>query len=215
MRHLALGDSISIDNYTGVPGGGAASQFGRLIGAEEVQDLSYDGCTTAGVLEALGRVSIRPDVVTLTACGNDFLERTFGVSRKKSHPDWLGDVAEPAIVNLERICDRLARFACPVILNTIYDPTEGDDSLSQQFGLPTESRIAFEAINDRIRQLARQRGFLLSDLEDLCRGHGVTADDTWFTLQIEPNHAGATAIARHWYSLWIARDDGPRTSDLA
>ena len=33
MNYLALGDSISIDDYTEVAGGGAASQFARLIGA--------------------------------------------------------------------------------------------------------------------------------------------------------------------------------------
>src|SRR5205085_8181948 len=87
MVYLALGDSISIDDYTGVPGGGAASQFARLVRADKVQDLTYDGCTTTGVLEALAGVSIRPDVVTLTAGGNDFLERTFEIAMRKSEPD--------------------------------------------------------------------------------------------------------------------------------
>src|SRR5437868_804300 len=95
MKYLALGDSISIDDYTGVAGGGAVSQFARLIGATEVQDLTYDGCTTAGVIEALQRVTNRPEVATLTAGGNDFLERTFEVALRKPEPDWLTDVAEP------------------------------------------------------------------------------------------------------------------------
>src|SRR2546423_1826883 len=167
MNYLALGDSISIDDYTEVAGGGAASQFARLIGADEVQNLTCDGCTTAGVLEALTCVTIRPDVVTLTAGGNDFLERTFEVALRKPDPNWLADIAAPAIRNLEQIVERLAAFACPVIINTIYDPTDGDDSLSLQFGLPPESRIAYNAINDCIRDLARERSFLLSDLEAL------------------------------------------------
>lgn len=216
MNYLALGDSISIDDYTEVAGGGAASQFARLIGADEVQDLTYDGCTTAGVLEALGRVTIRPDVVTVTAGGNDFLQATFEVALPKAAPDWHADVAGPVVANLERIGDRLAQLRCPVILNTIYDPTDGDDSLSLQFGLPAESRAAYEAINEGVRKLARERGFLLSDLQELCRGHGVGSDDTWFTLQIEPNYAGATAIARHWAELFQVTettDDGRQTMD--
>jgi lysophospholipase L1-like esterase len=206
MNYLALGDSISIDDYTGVAGGGAVSQFARMVGVTEVQDLTFDGCTTAGVLEALRRVTIRPHVVTLTVGGNDFLERTFEVAMRKPEPDWLGDVAEPPIANLERIGERLAEFRCPVILNAIYDPTDGDDSLALEFGMPVESRIAYDAINERIRELARERGFLLSDLQRLCRGHGVRSDETWFTLQIEPNLSGATAIARHWEELFVTRN---------
>ncbi len=52
MNYLALGDSISIDTYTGQADGGAASQFAKLIGTTEFQNLTRDGRTTAGVLEA-------------------------------------------------------------------------------------------------------------------------------------------------------------------
>jgi hypothetical protein len=47
--YLALGDSISIDDYTGVRGGGAASQLARKLGLELV-DLTLDGNTTQGCL---------------------------------------------------------------------------------------------------------------------------------------------------------------------
>jgi hypothetical protein len=43
--YLALGDSISIDDYTGVRGGGAASQLARKLGLELI-DLTRDGNTT-------------------------------------------------------------------------------------------------------------------------------------------------------------------------
>jgi hypothetical protein len=45
--YLALGDSISIDDYTGVRGGVAASQLARRLGLELV-DLTRDGNTTQG-----------------------------------------------------------------------------------------------------------------------------------------------------------------------
>jgi hypothetical protein len=47
--YLALGDSISIDDYTGVSGGGAASQLARMASLELI-DLTRDGNTTDGVL---------------------------------------------------------------------------------------------------------------------------------------------------------------------
>lgn len=206
MRYLALGDSISIDEYTGVPGGGAASQFARLIGAGEVENRTHDGWTTAGVLDELRQVTQRPDVVTVTAGGNDFLEQLFEQkgSAAGSDPRSMRGLADVPLSNLRRIADRLAEYGCPVILNTVYDPTDGDDSLSTELGIPPEARTDFRALNDGIRALARARGFLLADLEDLFRGHGIRSEEPWFVLQIEPSYAGATAIARCWHALYGA-----------
>jgi lysophospholipase L1-like esterase len=74
--YVALGDSISIDDYTGVRGGGAASQFARML-ALDLVDLTRDGNTTHGVLSDLARVPARADVVTLTDGGNDLLGGDF------------------------------------------------------------------------------------------------------------------------------------------
>jgi hypothetical protein len=69
---LALGDSISIDDYASVSGGGAPSQLARKLGVELV-DLTCDGHTTQGVLADLTRAPAAADVVTLTAGGDDLL----------------------------------------------------------------------------------------------------------------------------------------------
>ena len=61
MNYLALGDSMSIDQYTGIKGGGAVSQFARLLQVETIEDLAIDGCTTTGVLQALKDVTIQPN----------------------------------------------------------------------------------------------------------------------------------------------------------
>jgi lysophospholipase L1-like esterase len=70
--YLALGDSISIDDYTCVPGGGAPSQLARKLGVELV-DLTRGGNTTEGVLGDLARAPATADVVTPSAGGNDLL----------------------------------------------------------------------------------------------------------------------------------------------
>lgn len=41
-----------------------------------------------------------------------------------------------------------------------------------------------------------------TDLHQLFTAHGITSPDPWLTLEIEPNHKGATAIAENWYSLY-------------
>lgn len=207
MNYLALGDSISIDDYTGVAGGVAVRQFARLIGAQEVEDWTRDSCLTEGVLQALDSVTLVPDIITLTAGGNDFLQgafQLFDLPRAVPVTDW-EQVSRVPLDNLERIAARLATYRCPVILNTVYDPSDGDDSLFADFGIRPEARPAYNHINDGIRAIAAKYGFLLSDLESLFYGHGITATDTWITLQIEPNLAGATAIAHHWQQLFEAR----------
>ncbi|MBI1853184.1 MAG: SGNH/GDSL hydrolase family protein [Planctomycetes bacterium] len=198
MNYLALGDSISIDDYTGVDGGGAVAQFAKLVGARDVQDLTFDGCTTVGVIERLRHVTIRPDVITLTAGGNDLLEAAPGLVSGAT----ASTAMRPIIDNLRAIGDWLATQKCVAIVSTIYDPTDGDDSLSTQLGLPLATRVAHVALNEEIRTIVRKRGFVLSDLEALFRGHGIRAAETWITLDIEPNLAGATAIARHWHDLY-------------
>jgi lysophospholipase L1-like esterase len=203
MNYLALGDSISIDDYTEVVGGGAASQFAGLLDAAHFQDLTRDGRTTDGVLEVLSQVTVSPDVITLTAGGNDFLQNAFRIADPHGSPggSWEA-VTGPPVANLKRIAGRLAAFGCPVIINTIYDPTDGDDALIASFGVGPGARDAYNILNDGIRGIARENGFLLSDLQELFRGHGAVAADTWIVGQIEPNYAGATAIAKHWYALY-------------
>jgi hypothetical protein len=70
--YLALDDSISVDEYTGLCGGGAPSQLARRLGLELV-DLTCDGNTTRGVLDDLARAPAAADVETVTAGANDLL----------------------------------------------------------------------------------------------------------------------------------------------
>jgi hypothetical protein len=188
--YLALGDSISIDDYTGVPGGGAVSQLARKLRVGTV-DLTRDGNTTQGVLADLARAPTAADLVTLTAGANDLLR---------------GDVPETILPRLDQIAGRIQPLGARVIVNTIYDPSDGDDDLGpRELGLSrretVELRRRLNVVNGGIRTTAREHGFLLANLERLFHGHGLASDDPWFVQVIEPNLAGATAIAQHWYEL--------------
>jgi lysophospholipase L1-like esterase len=188
--YLALGDSISIDDYTGVPGGGAASQLTRRLGLELV-DLTRDGNTTQGVLADLAGAPASADVVTLTAGGNDLLG---------------GDSPRAILRRLRQIADRLQPLGPHVIVSTVYDPSDGDNAIGRrELGLSwlatVELRRRVNALNGGIAKLARERGLLLADLERLCHGHGLASDEPWFVQVIEPNLAAATAIAEHWHEL--------------
>jgi lysophospholipase L1-like esterase len=188
--YLAVGDSMSIDAYTGVDGGGAASQLARKLRLELV-DLTVDGNTTHGVLADLARAPAAADVVTLTAGGNDLLG---------------GGLPGAILRRLDQIAQRLEPLGARVVVSTIYDPSDGDDELGRrELGLSRlatiELRQRLDALNRGIVELAAEHGFLLADIERLFHGHGVASDDSWYVQVIEPNLAGATAIAEHWYTL--------------
>jgi lysophospholipase L1-like esterase len=192
--YLALGDSISIDDYTGVRGGGAASQLARKLGVELV-DLTRDGNTTHGVLADLTLAPMTADVVTLTAGGNDLLG---------------GDLPRAILRRLHEITRRIQPLAARVVINTIYDPSDGDNDLGRrELGLSRlatiELRRRLNAVNRGIVNLARDHGFLLADLERLFHGHGLASNEPWFVQVIEPNLAGATATAELWYELLTSR----------
>jgi lysophospholipase L1-like esterase len=192
--YLALGDSISIDDYTGVPGGGAPSQLARKLGFDLV-DLTRDGNTSQGVLADLVREPAPADVVTITAGGNDLLA---------------GDLPRAILRRLHEIAQRIQPLRARVVVNTVYDPSDGDNDVGRrELGLSRlaamELRRRFNALNAGIGKLAADRGFLLADLERLFHGHGVASNEPWFVEVIEPNLSGATAIAEHWYEL-LRRD---------
>ena len=191
--YVALGDSISIDDYTGVRGGGAPSQLARKLGVG-LLDLTRDGNTTQGVLADLVRAPAAAALVTLTAGGNDLLG---------------GDLVRPILHRLYQIAERIRPLGDRVIINTIYDPSDGDNQLARhELGLSRlatiELRRRLNAINRGVAKLAGEHRFLLADLERLFHGHGVASNEPWFVQVIEPNLAGATAIADHWYELLAA-----------
>ena len=92
--YVALGDSISIDDYSGGPGRGGASLLyanrdddfpdwrGRDLATRypgsQLELLALDGGTVETVLEVelpqLVRLGRRPDLVSLTVGGNDLLQ---------------------------------------------------------------------------------------------------------------------------------------------
>jgi hypothetical protein len=109
---------------------------------------------------------------------------------------------------LHEIATRLKPLRARVVVNTVYDPSDGDDEVGRrELGLPplaiTELRQRLHVVNPGIKELAADHGFLLADMERLFHGHGLASHDSWNVQVIEPNLAGASAsaIAEHWYEL--------------
>lgn len=199
MRYVALGDSISIDLYTQVDGGGAASQLSRLLGAREFENRTFDGATTVGVLERdfTSGAPRKADVVTLTIGGNDLLA---GAYARSIGDRAAGQVAlQQLLGNIDRLGALISGVGSRVVFNAIYDPTDGDDAHAAELGLTAEIRPVLTMVNGHLRAVAERHGFLFCDLEALFHGHGFWSQEPWMVFHIEPNLEGATQIAKAWH----------------
>jgi lysophospholipase L1-like esterase len=228
-RYIALGDSISIDDYprreTGVDGLGAASLLQRnddrrwpefhgrdlatIAPSIDCRNLTADGATTADVLERqLPRVARGGDaaLVTLTAGGNDLL-----LHLRSPRPP--ANLVDGLLARLRTIVSGL-RERLPhalVLLGTIYDPSDGTNVLYGE-RLDREAEWLARA-NAGIRALAAESaGVVLTDLQRHFLGHGMRAPENdrwyWSGLLFEPSARGASEVRRLWLDALRANDAG-------
>jgi lysophospholipase L1-like esterase len=207
--YLALGDSISIDEYplreTGVPGIGAASLFARALRERHpgiaFDDLTADGATTDDVLRwqlPQVRATVDPAIVTITAGGNDLL-----MNLRATRPPVR--LVEGVLDRLARILDETRRLLpnATILLGTVYDPTDGTNVLDGE-QLDREAKW-LARVNEGIRALASRDGVVLADVHERFLGHGLSAPEEqrwyWAGLIFEPNAEGARQVAKLWEEL--------------
>lgn len=217
-RYIALGDSISIDDYPG-EGKGAASLLYRnqdhlhpefsgkdlytLNPETAFSNLAVDGASSYDVLhDQLPRIKgdSGKTLVTLTCGGNDILSHQSG--------------AEEVLHRIDGIVKQIRQLfpSSLVILGTIYDPSDGDGDLFGTQILEKELKTAHE-INDGIRRMGFAEQIRIAEIHKHFLGHGLHAKDPshryfhpedpslWYVLTIEPNSRGAHEIRR---LFWLA-----------
>jgi lysophospholipase L1-like esterase len=223
--YIALGDSMSIDDYAGGAGRGAASLLhrnrdadfpawaGRDLASAGLTGLvlARDGARAADVLERqLPLITEPPAVVTITMGGNDLLTA------------WGDDAAAGAatsevIETGELILARLgaADGTGRIVISTVYDPSDGTGSLGPGLGELVPSwpggLAALRELNAALAGLAARHGAAVADVHARFLGHGVTAGDPsqllsmpasrdlWYCGTIEPNAWGADQIRQTWW----------------
>lgn len=227
-RYVALGDSMSIDEYAGGPNLGAASLLYRnndeLYAEFCGQDLvhfnpsikfhkaAWDGCTTRQLLFWMNQLprSTEPTLLTLTIGGNDLLGwLRDGVHTLEAATPLIHDYSSRLIEILTGIHDKYPNSY--LLLGNIYDPTDGDGTLqsgeSMVNGLPI-----LHALNEKTAEIARRYGARLVDIHSHFLGHGMrhgdplsrhyNPEDTsmWFVFSIEPSARGSSEIRRLFFS---------------
>ncbi|MEJ7705810.1 MAG: SGNH/GDSL hydrolase family protein [Nocardioidaceae bacterium] len=175
--YVALGDSISIDEYAGGAGRGGASLLARNrdddfpewrgndLGGVPWQLLATDGGTSATLLAyqlpRLEQLQVRPSIVTLTIGGNDVLS-CYGDTRAALQ--MIATVSR----RLGQVLDRLSVITQPsaaVVVGTVYDPSDGTGDASK-VGLPAWPEIVdvLAELNAALRAIARDHGAAIADI---------------------------------------------------
>jgi lysophospholipase L1-like esterase len=191
-HYVALGDSISIDDYSGGPGCGGASLLfanrdgdfpdwrGRDLRTTEsgavFSLLATDGATTRTFLDLqlprLAALHVRPTLVTLTIGGNDLLG-AYGDSR----------AAREVIARVEAALDRalpeVAGILGPagrIVLGTVYDPSDGTGDAGE-LGLPPwpDGVAMIDELNRTLHEVAARHGVVTAEIAEHFRGHGLLA----------------------------------------
>ncbi|MDB4907912.1 MAG: hypothetical protein JWO05_2696 [Gemmatimonadetes bacterium] len=175
-------------------------------------NLAEDGASVGdvfgGQLVALEE-SDEPTLVTLTVGGNDLLS---AFANKPKLP-LLMQIARDVGEACELLVDAI-RAQCPdslVIVNTVYDPSDGTRQIEGAFEHMDELPIeALDALNARLREIGRGRGALLADAYEHFLGHGAKAspEERWYWKRspIEPNAAGANGLRELWLATLDANE---------
>ena len=184
--YLALGDSMSIDEYTGVRGGGAVAQFyrrlqGRQDGPWRLIDRTTDGHRMADI-DFRGPA----DLITMTIGGNDLVQHI------ADDPAEFVPLFDDAYRDLAAAI-RKAHPQATIIVGNVYQP---------QGGLPRPLRAALDKCNWAIARWAHVEGFHLADIHGAFLGH----EADYLCLGIEPSLAGATVIAGLFEKAWATHD---------
>jgi hypothetical protein len=237
--YAALGDSMSIDDYAGGPGRGAASLLwrnrdedfpawaGRDLTARDPTArlvlLASDGATSSMVageqLGWLGRLGSIPTLATVTMGGNDLLAAYGDATAARRAIATVVDNGRLVLAGLRELMGPEA----PIVVATVYDPSDGSGDAGR-VGLPPwpEALEVLAELNRVLQVLAEEYQALVADVHARFLGHGLAAGDPtqpaarppdrglWYCGLIEPNAWGASQIrASFWDTLGKAGTQWP------
>jgi lysophospholipase L1-like esterase len=232
--YAALGDSMSIDDYAGGAGRGAASllwrnrdeDFPAWVGrdltardpAAQLALLAGDGATSTTVVREqlwrLRRLDTTPTMATVTMGGNDLLVAYGDATAARRAIQTVVDNGRLVLAGLRALMGPRA----PIVIATVYDPSDGSGD-ADRLGLPPwpEALELLAELNRALRALAAEHGALVADVHGRFLGHGLAAGDPtqpaarppnrdlWYCGLIEPNAWGASEIrAAFWETLAFA-----------
>jgi hypothetical protein len=220
--YVAIGDSMSIDDYAGGSGRGAASLLYRnrdadfpdwsgrdLSGGLGLQVLARDGAVAGDVLRyQLPLIEQVPALVTVTMGGNDLMGAYGDDQVARAAIGRVIAIGEGVMAHLAALGGATGQ----IVITTVYDPSDGTGEIAGS-GLPAwpNGPALVQELNAALRDLADRNGALVADVYRRFMGHGVAAGDPasaesrpasrdlWYCGVIEPNAWGADQIRAAWW----------------
>lgn len=231
--YVAMGDSMSIDDYAGGHGRGAASLLfannnkafpdwrGHDLVSAGVADnfvlLARDGATASDVarrqMAALGDLGVSPAVVTVSIGGNDLLSNFGDTAAAWAAIKAVRDNTGTVLSGLRHLAGPLV----PIALATVYDPSDGSAE-TPAVGLATWPEVSglLDELHDVLRAVAAPHRVAIAHVHQRFLGHGLSAGDPSQTEAeplnrslrycgvVEPNAWGASeARAALWHALGV------------
>jgi lysophospholipase L1-like esterase len=234
--YVALGDSMSIDGYAGGAGRGAASLLHRNRDGDfpdwagrdlhtagfAALNLTRDGARSLDVLQRqLPLLDRRPDLVTVTMGGNDLMTGYGHTAAAEAAIERVVAVGEDVLRRVRAAAGPRA----PIVVSTVYDPSDGAGILPRPAMLPPwpDGPRLVGALNAALVGLAGRHGAVVADVHAHFLGHGAAVGDPaqpqprpanralWYCGVIEPNAWGAHEIRATW---WRALDEAGQLPPL-
>jgi len=227
--YVALGDSISIDDYAGGQGRGGASllhanrddDFPEWRGLDLVSgnpgatfvQLATDGARASTLVDVqlprLAATGVEPTLVTVTIGGNDVLAAYGSTPAARDAVERVGALLDLALTGLRGLLAENGRM----VVGTVYDPSDGTGD-SARLGLPPwpDAVPLIAELNEKLRHIASVHGAAVAEIGRLFLGHGLLAGDPaqgqsrpaerdlWFCNVIEPNAWGASGVREAFWS---------------
>lgn len=227
--YLALGDSISIDDYPDEEakseGNGAASLLAKKLAGQELiskfYNLTSDGATISNIyhlqlLPATKLINKNERVlITLTAGGNDVSFKSMRLRAQKNEQGFTNmmDEIRRDYVNLVIATRKMFPYSV-IILNTLYDPTDGLGKLPESCGMWADIAELYSMGRRNLGNYIRRWGavanpeFVVADIFKLFDRHGMATKNEammyYEAFLIEPGYTGAQKISELWYNLYTS-----------
>jgi lysophospholipase L1-like esterase len=221
--YVALGDSMSIDDYAGGVGRGAANLFYRNRGDDfpdwaghdlyaagfTAQILARDGATAVDVLERqLPLLQQEPDLVTVMMGGNDLLAAYGDTPAGEAAIGRVAAVGEGILRRLRATTGGRTR----ILVATVYDLSDGTGTAGTAGLTPwPDGPALIQSLNTVLSEMAGRHADV-ADVHAHFFGHGSTAGDPaqtqarpanrdlWYCGVVEPNAWGAHEIRSVWWN---------------
>ncbi len=217
--YASIGDHLSIDEYTGLEDGGAASllfhnnserwpEFDGLDLVSTFPDAQHAALAINGTsLENILRDQIKDlpraaKLVTVTAGSEPLLRSLNRFAPGFVEKDLMRAVVDNIVERYDAVLEAILKKApgAKVFMTNLYDPTDGKGKVKAWHdwqGLPAYIKKA----NVRLAELAEKHGARLTDIQKAFKGHGMASavDRRFLGNILEVNASGANEIRRLWW----------------